>query len=497
MEPGLGGLPRKAVPSFKRERERLILVSNREPFEHHRGPKGEITVTRPAGGLTSALQPIMESSGGAWVAWGSGSADFDVVDEHNRVRVPPEKPTYDLIRIPLNEREVNSYYVESANRALWPLCHLQFQHFAFDYEHWQVYRQVNHRFAHAVVAAAGGRPATVWVQDYHLAYVPGLLRRSPNLFVHQFWHIPFPPADVLSALPVARRLLRGMIGNDLLVFQVPRYAINFLSCVAEFLPDADVDVEAGLIRYGRHRTKVTARAISIDVDAFEKLSRSRAVGEAADEIRRQHAPRGDLILGVDRIDYSKGIPSRFNAFSRLLEDQPQLRGKVTLVQIAVPSRLAIDSYRQLERSVIALAASINQKYRTKTWQPVVLIRDNLDARTLAGYYRAADICMVSSLQDGMNLVAKEFIACQVDGDGALLLSRFAGAAEEMDGAILINPYDVGAVARSLSAALEMSPRERRVRIAAMRQYLHRNTIYDWMEEIFADVARLRTRRRSA
>ncbi len=474
---------------------RLILLSNREPFEHQKSKGGEVTVSRPAGGLTSALQPLMESAGGCWVAWGSGSADFDVTDGNDEVRVPPETEAYSLRRVRLTPDEVQSYYVEIANRALWPLCHLQFNHFSFDYDHWEVYRKVNHRFAHAVEEVAGDDDATVWIQDYHFGLAAQVLRRRTKMFIHQFWHIPWPPADVLRALPVARRLIRGLLGNDLLVFQTERYVVNFLSSVAEFLSGAEVDLEAGSVTFAGHATAVRAHPISIDVQQFEELAASQPVVEAARRIRRTLAPRGRILLGVDRIDYSKGIPRRFNAFGRLLEEEPALRGKVTLVQIAVPSRLAIGSYRALERSVVSMARKLNRKYETERWQPVVLIRDNLDADTLAAYYRAADVCLVSSLQDGMNLVAKEFVAAQVEGTGALLLSRFAGAAEEMSGAVIINPYDAGGMARSIKAALDMSPRERRVRLAAMRRQLHSHTIYDWVRAVFTDVEKLRKARK--
>ncbi|MGH7656948.1 MAG: alpha,alpha-trehalose-phosphate synthase (UDP-forming), partial [Gemmatimonadales bacterium] len=362
---------------------------------------GTISVTNPAGGLTSALQPLMESSGGTWVAWGSGSADFDVVNAQDEAEVPPDDPAYTLRRVRLTPQEVRSYYVESANRALWPLCHLQFNHFTFDQEHWEVYRKVNERFARAARKAAGDEPATVWIQDYHFGLAPRMLRKRNDTFVHQFWHIPWPPADVLRALPVARRLLRGLLGNDLLVFQTDRYVVNFLSSVAEFLGEAVVDLDNGTVGFQGHTTRVSAHAISIDVDNYEEVARSEAVVEAARRIRRTLAPRGRILLGVDRIDYSKGIPRRFNAFVRLLESRPDLRGKVTLVQVAVPSREAIGSYRALERSVVSMANKCNAKYGTERWKPVVLIRDNLDTVALAAHYRAADICLVSSLQDGM------------------------------------------------------------------------------------------------
>ncbi|HXE58214.1 MAG TPA: trehalose-6-phosphate synthase [Gemmatimonadales bacterium] len=485
--------------SRRSTREPLILLSNREPFEHNRGGDGELSITRPAGGLTSALQPLMASRGGTWVAWGSGSADFDVTDDGDTVRVPPERPRYRLRRIRLTPEEVQAYYVESANRALWPLCHLQLNHFAFDYRAWQVYRQVNHRFARAALEEARDGHATVWVHDYHLSYVAGAIRRLRGggiPFVHQFWHIPWPPADILRALPVARRVLRGLLGNDLLEFQTGRYVLNFLTSVADLLPGARVDLERSTVRYDGRVTVVRAYPISIDVAAWERRAAQRGVVEAAQRLRRRHAPGGaELVLGVDRIDYSKGIPQRLEAFARLLQESPAWRGKVTFLQIATPSRSEIPAYQELEREVIETAATINARYGTPEWVPVVLLRENADADTLAACYRAADVCIVSSLQDGMNLVAKEFIACQRGGRGVLVLSRFAGAAEEMDGALLINPYDVGASARALETALGMGERERKLRLQAMRRQLKANTIRDWMRAIFDDVDRLRRKSR--
>ncbi len=475
----------------------LILLSNREPYEHCRGPDGELMITHPAGGLTSALQPLMVTAGGTWVAWGSGSADFDVTDEESVVCLPPERPRYRLHRVGLSPEEVQAYYIESSNRVLWPLCHLQLSHFAFDYSAWQVYRQVNHRFAEAALHEADGKPAVVWVHDYHLAFVPGVLRRSrgTSLFVHHFWHIPWPPADVLRALPVARRLLRGLLGNDLLEFQTSRYVLNFLTSVADLLPQATVDLDDSLVRYQEHTTRVRPYPISIDVAAWERRAARDEVRARAQQIRKRYAPRGaQLIIGVDRIDYSKGIPQRLDAFARLIEGVPRLRSRVTFLQIATPSRSEIPAYQDLEKEVIESAAAINARFGTADWLPVVLLRENADAQTLAACYSEADVCVVSSLQDGMNLVAKEFIACQRGGRGVLVLSQFAGAAEEMDGALLINPYDVAASAKALETALAMGDRERKLRLQAMRRQLKSNTVHTWMNAITADVERLRRQR---
>ncbi|HEU4763507.1 MAG TPA: trehalose-6-phosphate synthase [Gemmatimonadales bacterium] len=481
---------RTAAPTF-------VLVSNREPVEHQFAPDGSVTTSRPAGGLVTALQPVVERAGGTWVAWGSGSADFAVADAHGVVGVPPEAPRFHLRRIRLTDDELDGYYLETANRALWPLCHYQFQHFAFDRAAWRVYRQVNERFARAALAAVGKGEGVIWVQDYHLACVPGFLRQAAGrrLFVHQFWHIPWPGPDVLRALPVARRLVEDLLGNDLLVFQTQRHQLNFMASVADLLPKARVDWDHGTVEWARHRTTVRAVPISVDVAALERRAARREVQAEARRLRRRLVPpRGQLILGVDRVDYTKGMRRRFDAFARLLEIHPELRGRVTFLQVAPPSRSGIPAYATLQAELQSVAHRINARFGTPSWKPVDLRLEAFGPEALAACYRAADVCFVSSLQDGMNLVAKEFIACQRGGDGVLVLSEFAGAAEDMAGAVLINPYDVGSTAEALARALKMSPRERAVRLAAMRRQLRGHTIHDWTETILREVDRLRRRR---
>ncbi len=445
------------------------------------------------GGLTAALQPLMASAGGTWIAWGSGSADFEVTDEHDCVRVPPERPAYRLRRLRLTEDEVRGFYLELANRSLWPLCHSLLHRFTFDASHWRTYREVNRRFAAAVLNEAGREPATVWVQDYHLALVPALLRRARRLFVHQFWHIPWPPPDILRALPRARSLITALLGNHLLCFQTPRDVRNFLAATRRFLAAAVVDVRRGRVRVGSQETVVRAFPISVDVERFQRLARRPEVEEMSRRIRREALPagRGHLLLGVDRIDYTKGIPRRFSAIARLFQDHPELRGRATLYQVAVPSRTDVPEYAAFEQEVVALAAEINARFGTGEWQPIRLVRQTFDQTALTACYRAADACIVTPLLDGMNLIAKEFVACQEGKLGVLLLSRFAGSAREMRGALLVNPYDIGATARALREALTMEPAERERRMTLMRQRLESHTVYDWMAAIFKEVARLR------
>lgn len=470
----------------------LILVSNREPYVHRRTADGVIDLQTPAGGLTSALQPVMAATGGTWVAWGSGSADFDVTDAADTIAVPPANPSYTLRRLRLSEAEVQGYYVEAANRALWPLCHSDLSRFIYDAADWAIYREVNERFAAAVVAEANGRPATCWVQDYQLALVPGHLRRVRQLFVHQFWHIPWPQPDILRALPTARALIQGLLGNHLLEFQTSSDVRNFFASVRRFVKDAVVEPTKNLVRYKGRRTVVKAFPISIDVGSFEGIARDQETDSVSRTVRREALPgEGQLLLGVERVDYTKGIPRRFLSISRLLDDHPELIGKVTLLQVAVPSRSDVPEYALYDQEVVELAASINQRYGRAGWMPIRLVRTSLDQATLVAYYRAADVCIVSPLQDGMNLVAKEFVASQEGRFGVLVLSRFAGAAREMKEALQINPYDVGATAETLYRAICLPAEERQRRLAMLRRRLSRNTIQDWMDDIFAEVARLR------
>jgi trehalose 6-phosphate synthase len=476
----------------------LILLSNREPYEHLAGPEGN-HVRQPPGGLVSALDPTMRRTGGIWVAWGSGSADRETADEVGRLGVPPFEPAYTLRRVWLNEADIEGYYLGFANTALWPLCHLLIQHFQFHREHWECYQTINKRFATAVHEESVRASATpqVWVQDYHFALVPSELRRlAPNIFIHHFWHIPFPPPDILRLLPtgIPETLLRGLLGNDLIEFHTDRYAHNFLNCVREFLPDAQVRGESRRVFLDDRDISLGVFPISIDVESFERLALSEESDARASALRQRYA-RGGRALGisVDRVDYTKGIPERLRALDRLWQESPELRGRFTMIVVATPSRTELPAYQNLEAEVLTAVKELNDKYGSSDWEPIVLIHENIHADLLAAIYRAADLCLVSSLQDGMNLVAKEFVACQVDEHGVLVLSRFTGAAEEIDEALLINPFNVGGFAEGIRAALEMDLGERRRRMRAMRAQLRRSTIFDWLEAILARCADLMDR----
>ena len=487
-------MPAMPRPENLSERETLILVSNREPYEHVSTPDG-VEIRQPAGGLVSALDPTMARLHGTWVAWGSGSADAEHADEDGRLAVPPEDPQYMLRRIWLDEADIERFYLGFANSVLWPLCHELPQHLRFAGRDWDRYVSVNERFADAVLdeAARSEREPVVWVHDYHFALLPAVLRaRRPDLFVHQFWHIPFPSPDTLREIPDVVRggILRGLLGNDLIAFQTDHDVQNFVASVTT-LDGVMVDGQDILLAGGR-RVRVRAFPISIDVEHYESLARSPDSERRVKDLRQRYGRKGrELGVCVDRVDYTKGIPERLRALDLLWSKWPELRARFTFIIVATPSRTELAVYRELEEEMLAEVASINLRYGTSDWTPIVLINDSVDASLLSVIYRAADLCIVSSLQDGMNLVAKEFIACQLDEGGALILSRYTGAAQQIDGAVLIDPRDANAFADGIRLGFAMSKSERQERMHAMRLALKQNTIFHWLADLQRTVQQLR------
>ena len=508
---------------------RLILVSNREPYSHrwHRHktpqsspapPASENTIGRnlawvrqlsshvtrllqgnhttrysqPAGGLTSALDPIMQACHGTWVAWGSGSADRQVVDAHDRVQVPPQNPQYTLRRVWLSEAQVRSYYYGFVNRALWPLCHLQIERALFKPLHWQHYQEVNALFAEVVAAECGQERAVVWVQDYHLALCPALLRQClPHLPIMHFWHIPWPPWEIYRVCPWRHEVLAGLLGNDLLGFHLEQHCRNFLEC-AERTLGATVDYKAGVVEYAGRTTWVRPFPISIDYDWWQSAASSRQVARQMTRLRTRPDHAIPLLgIGVDRLDYTKGIVKRIEAIERFLEKYPQYQGRFGFVQIAVPSRTQIQAYRQEKAQIERAITRLNSRFGVDTAQPLVYRYEHLEPAELVVYYRMADLAMVTSLHDGMNLVAKEFIASQVDRQGILICSEFAGASEQLANAILINPYDTESVADALYMALEMSRAEKADRMARLQSHIAEHNVYKWLADIFELFIRLR------
>lgn len=468
----------------------LILLSNREPYEHvYRA--GGVEVRSPAGGLVSALDPILQRTNGTWVAWASGNADRRVADDFGRVRVPPEDPSYTLRRVWLSEDDVEGFYLGFANSALWPLCHLFVSMVDIRRSNWESYERANRLFSAALVQEAervGGAPM-IWIHDYHFALVAAHVRPLvPDALIHQFWHIPFPPPDVFGILPlgVQDALLHGLLGNDLLEFQTEGYARNFVDCVVRTIADAEVDADQGTVELAGRRTQVSAFPISIDVAEWGRLSALPRTLDLAATLRKRYAADDrQLVISVDRMDYTKGIVRRLRALEHMWTDHPERRGTFTMLLVATPSRTDILSYARLERDVLDRIERLNDEFRTLDWVPIVLVHENVDADLLAAIYRAADVCVVSSLQDGMNLVAKEFIACRGDGAGVLVLSRFAGAADELNAALLMNPFFIDAFADTLAVALDMSHEERAARMALLRHRVENATVEDWLNSILS------------
>jgi trehalose-6-phosphate synthase len=469
----------------------LLVVSNREPYSHRRNGDGLVAV-RNAGGLTVALDAVMQALGGVWVAHGSGDADREAVDANDRVACPPGgKPRYALRRLWLDAEEQAGYYSGFANSALWPLCHVVYVRPRFELSDWEHYRNVNRRFAEAVLAEAGSRPALVFIQDYHLALAARYIKEArPDLQVALFWHIPWPNPEAFRVLPWGRELLEGMLANDVLGFHIRRHALNFLDTVAEAL-EARVDLERMAVDRGGRRTWVRPFAISVDAEELGGLAELPATVKAADGIRKSLGLEGGkVILGVDRLDYTKGLPERFAAIERLLEKYPEWQGKLAFIQIGVPSRIELPEYRAVGDSVREWTQRLNERFPRAGGPTVHLIEGNLDFRELVPYYRLADVCTVTSLHDGMNLVAKEYVAASPDLDGALVLSPFTGAARELARAWIASPYDREDLADTMHQALVAPDEERRERMRALRETVLRRNIFDWTLEVLDTIVGL-------
>jgi trehalose 6-phosphate synthase len=460
----------------------LVVVSNREPYEHTRTDEGT-QVERPSGGLIAALDPLMQACGGTWIAWGSGTADFDVADADGRVRVPPGEASYLLRRVRLSQAEVDGYYYGYANQALWPLCHMALEHARFRRRAWQQYEAANGRFAEAVLSETPD-DAIVWVHDYHLARLPRFLRASrADLFTMHFWHIPWPAWDVFRACPQRGELLDGLLANDLMVFQHPRHADHFFEAIEREL-GAVVNRDEGLVDHDGRLTRVEAFPISVDFQALDGLARSAETERWMRRLQRRLGLREGqvLALGVDRLDYTKGIPERLLALERLFYEFPRWRGRLVFAQKSAPSRTQIRAYRDLQRRVEGEIQRLNTAFGTPEWTPIVHLPRPLPPEGMAALFRLADACVVSSLQDGMNLVAKEYVAAQVDERGVLLLSELTGAHSELSWALPINPYDAFGTAAALAEAVTMPPHERQERLRHLRAYVAEHDIYHWMEQ---------------
>jgi trehalose 6-phosphate synthase len=474
--------------------DQVIIVANREPYIHQRGEDGQIRVQHPASGLVTALEPVMRACSGVWISHGSGNADREMTDEHGHVAVPPDHPSYTLRRMWLTREEDHGYYYGFSNEGLWALCHTGHTRPMFRSDDWKQYEKVNRRFADAVAEEAKTDSPVVLVQDYHFARLPKMIReRLPKATIIMFWHIPWPTAERFGICPEREELLEGMLGADILGFHTQAHCNNFVETVERYI-EARTDKERGALAQKGHMTFVRPYPISIEWPPKTSTA-SMKPGEIRKKVFKELGlPAGALLgVGVDRLDYTKGIEERFLAVERLLARYAEYRGRFVFLQVAAPSRSEIERYQQLSTDVEALVKRINEKWGSGSYQPIIYRRRHHEPDQVYEIYRAADLCYVSSIHDGMNLVAKEFVASRDDDDGVLVLSQFTGAAQEMTEAVIVNPYDIDQAGDALAAALSMEPAERRARMHYMRAHLAEFNVYRWAGRMLIDAARLRKR----
>lgn len=471
---------------------RLLVLSNREPYLHEL-QDGKTQLRTPAGGLVAALDPVLRASGGVWIAHGAGNADRMTADDRGRLAVPPDDPAYTLRRVWLSREEEHGYYHGFANEGLWPLCHLVHERPVFRASNWEHYLRVNQRFAAAALEEAGADPAVVLVQDYHLALVPRLLKDArPDLTVGLFWHIPWPNPEAFRICPWRAELLRGLLGADLIGFHLQQYCNNFLD-TADRMIEARLDWDRFAVDIHDHVSRVRPFPIGVQPWSERQVPSGIHLAHQIDELRDRYSlDNVRVAVGADRIDYTKGLPERFHAVARFLERYPRYRGQFTLVQLSVPSRTYLRRYRDYLNELESLVDTINWRFQTAGWKPIRFLVGDHDAATIHAFMRLAEIGIVSSLHDGINLVAKEFVAARSDADGVLILSEFTGSARELSDALIVNPYDVEQFAEAIQRALEMPPDERRGRMTRMRRQVSDHNIYHWaadfLESLTADSA---------
>jgi alpha,alpha-trehalose-phosphate synthase [UDP-forming] len=455
---------------------RLVVVSNRGPYHLHMTKQG-MKRERTVGGLVTSILPMLEMFGGVWVAWGEPEGRFPGA---------PGQPSFDLRYIRLTPDQVRAYYHGLANSALWPLCHYFLGQVHYDDAQWQAYEQVNYQFALAVLEEARGDDL-IWVHDYHLALVPRYLReRRPAARIAYFWHIPFPSTEVFRTLPWRKSLLQGLLACDLIGFHIPEYVENFKETTAEVL---GARIEGDVIQYAGRATRVLARPIGIDYHAVNHEAHSRRT-EARVQRLRQTLDGQTLILGVERMDYTKGISERLRAMEHLLEHHPELHGKVTLTQIVTPSRSEVDAYRQRKREIDEIVGRVNGRFSDGFWMPIRYLYRSVSPTELIAYYRAADIALVTPLRDGLNLVAKEYVAARINTDGVLILSEFAGVARQLPEALLVNPYSIEDMAAALAQALLMPVEQQRELMQAMQERIKVQDIAWWAKEFLEQVSNI-------
>jgi len=475
----------------KLDGSRLFAVSNREPYEHkHQG--SSIAWSVPPSGLVTALEPVLRASDGTWIAQGTGDADRETADELGRLRVPPDHPQYRLRRVWLSKEEEEGFYFGFANEGLWPLCHIAHTRPVFRTGDWEQYQSVNRKFTAVLLDEMHGEEQpVVLAQDYHFAVLPRMVKeRRPDARIAIFWHIPWPNPEAFGICPWQRELLDGMLGADLIGFHIQAHCNNFLETVDRTL-ESRIDWEHFAVKRHDHLTTVRPFPISVAANG-EGRTHSGPSPEVQALLHRELGGRPAFLgLGVDRIDYTKGIPERLHGIERLFELHPSFKEKFTFVQIGAPSRTHIKRYQDLMTEVEGEVERINRNLRTGSWKPIVFVGRHHSHTEIEAFYREADLCLVTSLHDGMNLVAKEYIAARHDEQGMLILSRFTGASHELPDSLVVNPYDTDELAQSIYTALTMPAPERRARMQRMRAVVKENNVYRWAGNLIGELAEIR------
>ena len=475
----------------------VIAVSNREPYIHN-SENGSIALQIPASGLVAALEPVMRACRGKWIAHGSGSADRDTVDRHDRIKVPPEDPAYTLRRVWLTDEEQEGYYYGLSNEGLWPLCHIAFVRPVFRQEDWYQYVAVNQRFANVVVDEASSEDPIVLVHDYHFALLPRMIRqRLPNATILTFWHIPWPNSETFGICPWREQIIDGLLGSTILGFHTQFHCNNFLEATDRFV-ESRIDREHASVTLGGRETLIRPYPISIEWPP-SALAAQASIEECRDAVRRRFGlpQNAHIAIGIERFDYTKGILDRMRAIDDLLTRQPAWKERLVFIQVAAPTRSRLDTYSALQREADQLATEINARHGQGGYKPILLIVRHHAPDEVFQLFRAADVCIVSSLHDGMNLVAKEFVAARDDEQGVLILSTFAGASRELSEALMVNPYDTHEMAETIERALTMSVSEQRERMRLMRDLVRVRNVYRWAGQMLLDAARLRSQQRIA
>lgn len=466
----------------------FIVVANRQPYVHAFN-RGKIECRRGIGGVVSALDPIMQACQGLWVAYGNGDADKHVSDAQGKLKIPQENPRYTLKRIWMTKQEEEGYYYGYSNEALWPLSHTAFRRPIFKKDHWETYQKINERFARAVIEEIGDKKAFVWIQDYHLCLLPKFLKQlaPKQLIIAHFWHIPWPNYEAFRVCPQGKEILEGLLANDLLGFHIRYHCNNFLDVIDREV-ECKIDREKQAVIRGDQQTIIRPYPISVDFEGINRLVDEPQLAVMQENILNEYNLYGQrIILGVDRIDYTKGIPEKILAVDMLLEHHPELKGKIVFWQIGVVTRLHLSEYKKLNDEINALVEQVNWKHATDGWKPIIFARRHFSLKELVAIYNLADVAVVGALHDGMNLVVKEYVASRKDEKGALVLSQFTGAARELTDAVLINPYDREQFSEGLWTALNFSTEEQNKRMRKMREILRVNNIFRWSGKIISEL----------